>query len=610
MNKSANQDIMRNLIKLGILCTIALMSWQCKSFKGASVSVTPNPLEVHADSVKFTIKADVPPKSGFKKKGNYTGKLVIKNSGLTNDISTISISSEKYPDIKKAGASLTHKVNQPFNEAWDKGMLTAQNHYQRKKKHVDLPEIELAPCCITTPRLICDKDFKDNKTPEEANLISGTWSYTPSPPTNIQAKFIFPQDIFRIQPDEYQKNDIREIGSFITARKNATKITLSGFASPEGPFKRNQKLAINRLKEVQTWLIQQLKDNGNQVYLDSTFFDLTTTAEDWQGFKANLEQMNFDQAKKDEIIRIASEGWNEDLKEKKIMAIVGGADKVEAILAPLRRVTIKITGPSPDHSQSEIETAVKDFLSGKMNSTDFQNFFRNVEEFFAATEKTDSHADKKKILAELTQKYADDWRGHNNLGIYTMLLGDLDGGLNNLRTANAKNEQNHAIFNNMGICLKAMKRYEEAIEYFEKSLEIKENPQAAFSLGIVSIKKAKYDRGVELFERAIGNVSGNMTLSPATLACAFHNLGLCQLLVNEPAESKKALESSIEKDQQYALSYYVLAILGARNSDTEIMNTNLKKAAELNSQLAEKALTDLEFRKFKNTPEFKAAISM
>jgi tetratricopeptide (TPR) repeat protein len=584
---------------------------RCKSFKGASVSVTPNPLEVHADSVKFTAKADIPPKSGFRKKGVYSGKLLIRQSGLTYDVSTVTVSQEQYPDIKKSGASITHRVNTAFKEEWDRGKLIAQPNYQRKKKNVTLPELELASCCITTPRLVCLRDFLESKTPEEANLTVSSWNpYTPAPPTDINAKFQFPKDVYKIQPNEYEKGEIKNIVSLLNSKKNTSKITLAGYASPEGPFARNQKLAINRLKEVQNWLIEQLKQNGYTAYLDSTFFTLSTTSEDWQGFKNNLEQMAFDKATKDEIIRIASEAWNEDLKERKIMAIVGGADKVEVILAPLRRTTIRIQGASPDLSKEEIQKTLTDFLSGRKKSADLQGYFKSPEQMAEGIANFKSNSEKKKLFAEYAKLYPDDWRGHNDYGVYAMLEGDIDGGVNSLRTANAKKPQDPTILNNIGIGLMAMKNYTEALKYFEESHNLQKTPLAAYVLGLEMIKRAKYPRAVEYLQYAISRSAEKMGLAPKTLGCAQHNLGLAQLLVNEAAESKKALEASIDKANDYALSYYVLAILGARNGDETIVVTNLQKAIQLDKKLGEKAVTDLEFRKFHNSEAFKRATAL
>lgn len=590
---------------------VSFLGIGCKSFKGASVSVTPNPLEVHADSVKFTAKVDIPPKSGFRKKGVYTGKLLIRQSGLTYDISTVTVSHAQYPDIKKSGASITHKVNVAFKEEWDRGKLIAQPTYQRKKKNTPLPELELASCCITTPRLVCERDFRENRTPEEANLIVSTWNpYTPAPPTDINAKFQFPKDVYKIQPTEYEKAEIRNIVNLLNSKKSTKKITLAGFASPEGPFPRNQKLAINRLKEVQKWLIEQLKQNGYKAYLDSSFFELSTTSEDWQGFKTNLEQMNYDKATYDEIIRIASEAWNEDLKERKIMAIVGGADKVERILAPLRRTTIRIQGDSPDPSKEEIQKVLNDFLNGRKSTADLQAFFKSPEQMAEGIRLFPSNSDKKKLFAEYIKLYPDDWRGHNNYGIYTMLEGDLDGGLNSLRVANAKKPQEAIVLNNIGIGLMAMKNYTEALQYFEQSYAIQQTPQAAYALGLLMIKKAKYAKAVENLQYAIGASGEKMGLAPKSLGCAQHNLGLAQLLLNEAAEAKKALEASIDKVNDYALSYYLLAILGARNGDETLLTTNLQKAVQIDKRLGEKAVTDLEFRKFHNTDAFKRAVAL
>jgi hypothetical protein len=125
---------------------------QCAKFKGTTVSVNPNPLEVHADSIKYSVKVTVPPKSGFRRKSTYTGKLVIKNGSNRYDVRTVTISADQYPkkQLKKEGATLSVQGVRAFEEGMDGGMLVAENAYERKGKTFDLPDFDLAPCCITT----------------------------------------------------------------------------------------------------------------------------------------------------------------------------------------------------------------------------------------------------------------------------------------------------------------------------------------------------------------------------------------------------------------------------------------------------------------------------
>ena len=57
---------------------LVLGLWSCKGFEGAQIAAKPDPLVVIADSIKYEIRAIVPPGSKFKKKkAVYTGEAKI-----------------------------------------------------------------------------------------------------------------------------------------------------------------------------------------------------------------------------------------------------------------------------------------------------------------------------------------------------------------------------------------------------------------------------------------------------------------------------------------------------------------------------------------------------
>jgi len=558
----------------------------CKSFKGAEVNVTPNPLEVHADSVKFTVKASIPPKSGFKKKGVYYGRLVIKGGGGEYEVGRVTISSEQYPDINKVGASASYDGAVAYQEGMNGGNLIAQNRYERKKKKIDLPELTLAPCCITTSRLVATDD----------QVIFVDVTYQPRTPISLEAKFQFPKDVFKIQPTEYEKAEIRAIGDFLNKKYEATKVVIEGFASPEGTFRRNRFLSVNRAREVQQWLIDQLKKAGYKVYLDSTFFEFRTTTEDWDGFLANLDKLNLPEDRKKQIIQIVAAGYDPEVTERKVMAIVGGEEKVEFILAPLRRATIRLMGYTGKHTDQQIDSLVAALVNGQISDEQLVKEFDQEEIRYAAQRQKENLDVQIRLMRAYIRAYPDDFRGYNDLGAYLILKGLYDEALEYLTQANAKKPNHYAVLNNIGVVHKAKKNYQEALVNLSASYSAKATPQAAFNLGVVYEKKAMYKEAAEMFANA------------TTIPLAKYNSGLSKLLMGDLAGAKADLESSIRSNQDHALSYYVLAIVGARSAETNLLTINLKKAIQLDNNLGKKARQDLEFQKYWNTPEFQATV--
>lgn len=583
---------MRRIRVSFVIALAAAGLWSCKSFEGATVNVTPSPLEVHADSVKFNVKAKVAPGAKIKKGGVYKGDIVVKEGPNSFPMSQVKVAYEQFPDLKKKGADVAIDVAQPYKDGMNGGKLVSVNTYERKGKKFELPEIELAPCCITTSRLVCTMEqylvFCENN---EKNYQIEKGSVK----NEHEARFQFPQDVFAINPTEYEKTEIRTIGEYLARKTEVKRIIIEGFASPEGPFKRNRMLSVNRSKEVQNWLVAQLQKEGYTIQNDSAFFQIRTTSEDWEGFKANLDRTQYSEDVKRQIIEIVSAGFDEDVKEKKIMALVGGAKQVEFILEPLRRATIRLEFNNAAHTDEQIIAMLNDFLAGRKTTDDLKKFFKQ-EEFLYGISKISKPADRRKLLVEYVKFFPDDYRGYNDLGVYSILSNMQAEGTKNLNTANGKRSNDAFVDNNLGIVALNSGNREEALNKFKASYAQKATPEVAFNIGVIYERQAKYAEATAMFDNAGGN-----------LKCAKYNAALCKVLMNDLTGAKSDVESAIRFDKNHALSYYLLSIIGARASDSNLLILNLKRAVQLDNTLSEKALDDLEFRKFRNTAEFNLA---
>ncbi len=561
---------------------------QCAKFKGTVVSVNPNPLEVHADSIKYSVKVTVPPKSGLRRKSTYNGKLVIKNGSNRYEVRTITISADEYPkkQLKKEGVTLSAQGVRAFEEGMDGGMLVAENAYERKGKTFDLPDFDLAPCCITTSRLVDDRPY----------VIYEQHTYTSKRPVTVEALFQFPQNVHLIQPTEYEKASIREIVAFLQKKYPATSVTLAGYASPEGRFRRNQFLSLNRYKEVQKWLIDQMRKEGYTAYLDTTFFKVSATPQDWEGFKQNLAQTSLPENVRQEVIQVIASNMNPDAKERKVMALVGGPKEVEFILAPLRRTQVRLEGFSGRYSDEQIDSIATAFLRGSLSQADLHTALMQ-EELYFATKRRSTPDESEKLLKAYAAQYGQDYRAFNDLGAIALLSGRLDEAMDYLNTANRLSPNNPAVLNNMGLIYAKRREYAQAAQAFQSSYAARPTPEAAFNLGVIYEKTAQYAAAAEAFGNA------------GDLPAAQYNAGLSRLLMNDLSGAKIALEKAIQQDKDYARAYYVLAIVGARSADNNLLITNLRRAVQIDRALAQKAQKDLEFRKQRESAEFKAALN-
>ncbi len=572
---------MIKVLKISAAAAIVSLGFSsCKVFQGAEVACSPDPIEVHADSITIKISADVPPKSGMRKGGTYVGE------GKIGEVSQgkIVFSSDRYPNLRKMGIDTQLVFKRPYFERMDGNQLVIKQTYGRKGKTYELPDLEnLCNCCITTSYNVYEGSY----------LIFSEHSYQKKVKVERNAKFNFPKNVFAIQEDQYSKSDITAIGEYLKKKYITDKVVIEGFASPEGPYARNVMLSVNRSKEVRMWLTEQLKAAGYNNYLDSTFFDIRVTNEDWEGFKNSIGD-KYPPDVTNQIISLVSAGLEPDDLERQIMALVGGKDKVEYILAPLRRATIRMAGYEVRRTDEEIDKIASDFIRG--NGADLKDTF-GKEEWMYAISRRQKNSGKRALLEAFRDAYPSDPRPFNDLGVVALLSGDLDAGANYLDKAYKLRKNDYGVLNNVGVAYLKQGKYQDAKAILESSVSLNSNPEANFNLGVVLEKMARYNQAVEKF-----NVAGE-------LYGASYNAGLSKLLMGDLNGAKNSFNESIRKNgDKMAEPYYGLAVVGARSKDASLMGSNLKKACTINSEYKDKARKDLEFRNYYTSAEFKTAI--
>ena len=88
-----------------------------------------------------------------------------------------------------------------------------------------------------------------------------------------------------------------------------TGINIHGFASPDGPYANNERLARERAAS--------LKNYVSHLYtIDNKLFSSNSTPEDWNGFRHKVQQSQL--ANKEEILKIANSNLAPDDKDKRI----------------------------------------------------------------------------------------------------------------------------------------------------------------------------------------------------------------------------------------------------------------------------------------------------
>ena len=114
-----------------------------------------------------------------------------------------------------------------------------------------------------------------------------------------------------------------------------TSITLHGYASPDGSYTNNEKLAKNRTKAVYDYL-------RNLYPVEKELFKFSSTAEDWQGVRDYVGKNNIPQ--KATVQNILNSNMGPDETERAIAAKAGDAHRylINQVYPSLRRTEYEI----------------------------------------------------------------------------------------------------------------------------------------------------------------------------------------------------------------------------------------------------------------------------
>jgi superkiller protein 3 len=119
---------------------------------------------------------------------------------------------------------------------------------------------------------------------------------------------------------------------------------------------------------------------------------------------------------------------------------------------------------------------------------------------------------------------------------------------------------------NLGLALAHVGRHAEAAQHYERSLTIKEQPAVSLALGDVYTALGKFDNAVPAYQKAL---AGNPNYS-----LAYHRIGMLQARRNQIDEAETALEKAVELDAANHEGWAVLGAIAARKG-------NLSKARGL-----------------------------
>lgn len=546
-----------------ILPAVALLS-SCSKLKltADNFQVTPTPLEYVGGEVPATISANIPAKA-FPKKAIVTCVPVLKYNGGQSIGESATFQGEKVEANNTVisysnGGHATMRTSFPYTDAMASSELYMTFSARKGSKTIKVPEVKISYGVNATAALVRETAKSGNFciAPDNFQRIINQ-----KQAANI--KFLIGQA--NLRGSELNSQNIKDFIATLKNIKNDQQslvlknIDVNAYASPDGAYSINERLAERRGEVAEDYAKKQLK--GQKLTGD---VNMKYTAEDWEGFQELVSQSNLQD--KDVILRVLSMYQDPEQREQEIRNIstVYG-DLATAVLPELRRSRMVINYDVIGRSDDEI-IAQYGADASKLS----------VEEMlYAGDILTKGTAKAKEILAKTTELYPNDYRAYNNLAVAALAEGNNALAKQYIAKAQAVNASAGEPNANLGIIAIQEGNFAEAETYIAKAANANGVEEAQ---GILNIAKGKYAQAASL----LGKSSTN-------------SAALAQLLSNDYTSAKSTLNSIANAD---ALTSYLQAVLAARQGDTSALQSSLAKAISQNGALAAKALTDIEFSRY------------
>jgi len=446
-------------------------------------------------------------------------------------------------------------------------VLKVTGVYKDKQPGLDFDPYKLADGIITTCLLV-EKNGKATFAPDK---------YVRTTPDSYETdvKYVIQQS--DVRASELKKPEMMAFADAIKAaaaneRINFKGTQLSSYASPDGPFDLNDKLANARQKNGTDFFTKNLKAaNANDV-LKSDLLKTLVTPEDWDGFKKLMEQSTI--RDKELILRVLSMYSDPVVREREIRNISAAFEEIkEKILPQLRRTKLTVNVELVGLSDQEI--------NAQFNSDPSK---LKLEEILYAGTLTQDANRKLAIYQAAARYFPNDWRTKNNLGAALLNLGRTSEAKTALNEA--KNLDNNAtVKNNLGVVALREGNLAAAEELLAGAGSTND---AKFNLGTIKIIQGAYADAINYF--------GNQVEVNAALA----------KLLSKQNDAALSTLNSVKSDAPVV--NYLKAIVGARTQNTNLLMDNLKIACQKSAELKARAKKDVEFGKYFGDNTFKSIV--
>ena len=545
-----------------LLSAASLMFFTSCSKLGAlsadNFTVTPNPLETQTGTVPATINGHFPEKY-MKKKAvvtvvpelRYSNGTIAKGSPATFQGEKVAGNDQTIS--YKVGGNYTMKSNFAYADD-NKAEMFLTFDARIGKKQVLVPEVKVADGVIATSEL-----YKRTVTAANAAIAPDAYQRINKKKQEANIKFLIQQATLR--KSELKNNSVQEFVKMLKQINddqeglNIENVEVSAYASPDGGFNINDKLASQRQKVSEQYVNKELQKIKMSAPVDAKY-----TAEDWDGFQELVKASDIQD--KDIILRVLSMYKDPEEREQQIRNISAAfRELADGILPQLRRSRLTINYETIGRSDEQIADQIQ------ADPTKL-----SIEELLYGAALKGNGDEAEAIYKTATTVYPNDARAFNNIAAIEYAKGN----------------------------------YEAAKDYIQKAKSVNANlPEANANLGMIALVEGDVQTAEQYIANATGanglaEVVGNLNLAKGNFAQAEQDFGeiysnsaaLAQILNKNYASAAVTLKNVKNPD---ATTEYLKALLNARQGNTTDASEALLNAVK-DSFFAKYAANDLELK--------------
>lgn len=547
------------LINSMLVALFAIILVSCSSkltpLSSSLFSVSPSPMEVQGSKIPVTINGKFPEK-WFNKNAEVTVTPILKSGNSEKYGTSVTYQGENVSGngiviSQQQGGAFTIKSEFDYEDGMVNPELYLRFTSKIKNKSVELPDVKVAEGLITTATLADAYSNTPSEAPDDfQKLIKESYD----------ANILFLIQQAKLRSSELNSSNLAAWKDLVkSADKNSKQnvnVEVQAYASPDGGYKLNERLAGEREKNTTSYLNNEFKKEnvGTNVYANYT-------AQDWEGFKKLVEASSLQD--KDLVLRVLSMYTDPADREREIKNVsVVYKELAETILPQLRRSRLVANVETIGKTDAELLQAVNSNPSSL-----------NINELLYAANLQGAPAEK--IYTTVTQKYPNDYRGWNNLGAYYYSNGQIDAAKQAFAKAQQLDSRAAEPSVNLGLLALADNDISKAEQLIGSASKAN---TASEALGLLYLKKGDYSKAVQAF----GSTKSN-------------NAALAQLLTKNYSQAEQTLNGVSNKN---ATTSYLKALVAARTNDATGVASALNDAFRADPSLKQRAASDIEFSKF------------